>query len=63
MEKTPIKKNSMTRKAIKNSFIFEIVIVFPLANHHSLLASNKNESTSDWSILFLGLSNLVINWV
>lgn len=47
--------------SVKNPFIFEVVIVFPFANHHALLASNKNVSRSDLSILFLGLSNLVIN--
>ena len=46
---------------VKTFFIFEIFIVFPLANYHALLASNKNISKSDWSISFLGLSKLVIS--
>lgn len=33
MEKTPIKKNSMTKKAIKNSFIFVLTLV-QLINIH-----------------------------
>ena len=46
---------------VKTFFIFEIFIVFPLANYHALLASNKNVSRSDWLSWFLGLNSLAIS--
>jgi hypothetical protein len=36
MEKTPIKKNSMTRKAIKNSFIFALTLVQLINTHKKI---------------------------
>lgn len=70
MEKTPIKKNSITRNAIKNSFIFFLTLVQLIKIHKKInkvvrrMKNNEIPSTPKVKFKFRkGIhNNLVTNW-
>jgi len=70
MEKTPIKKNSITRNAIKNSFIFFLTLVQLIKIHKKInkvvrrMKNNEIPSTPKVKFKFRKEihNNLVTNW-